>query len=161
MRSSRTRDRTCVSCIGRQILYHWATITILYHWKPSELFFRLTKINRAQSKVKHMLAITIRRLNVCLVHVTVLRPNASCATRTALSALVRYLYVFKLLSRLWEGHQEETVSWPLRQGESRNLWGMCPHPPLELSPPVRVTLFGPRESTPGSLLELGSPTSGI
>ena len=23
--SSRTRDETCVSCIGRQILYHWAT----------------------------------------------------------------------------------------------------------------------------------------
>ena len=23
--SSRTRDRTCVSCIGRQILHHWAT----------------------------------------------------------------------------------------------------------------------------------------
>ena len=23
--SSQTRDRTCVSCIGRQILYHWAT----------------------------------------------------------------------------------------------------------------------------------------
>ena len=68
--------------------------------KPSELFFRLTKINRAQSKVTHMLAVTIRRLNVCLAHVTVLRPNAICASRTALSALVRYIYVFKLLSRL-------------------------------------------------------------
>ena len=25
VRSSRTRDQTCVSCIGRQILYHRAT----------------------------------------------------------------------------------------------------------------------------------------
>ena len=25
MKSSRIRDGTCVSCIGRQILYHWAT----------------------------------------------------------------------------------------------------------------------------------------
>ena len=40
--SSQTRDRTCVSCIGRQILYHWATreaqslvlmnVLLLYHF---------------------------------------------------------------------------------------------------------------------------------
>ena len=98
--------------------------------KPSELFFRLTKINRAQSKVTRMLTITIRRLNVCLAHVTVLRPNAS---RTELSALVRYIYiyVFKLLSRLWEDHQEETVNWQLRQGGEPESLGHLPPPSLE------------------------------
>ena len=35
--SSRPRDQTCVSCIGRQVLYHWATGETLY--KDDSLFF--------------------------------------------------------------------------------------------------------------------------
>ena len=30
--SSRSRDRTCISCIGRQVFYHWATWEALAPW---------------------------------------------------------------------------------------------------------------------------------
>ena len=30
--SSRSRDRTCISCFGRWILYHWATREVLSKW---------------------------------------------------------------------------------------------------------------------------------
>ena len=38
--SSRPRDQTCVSCMGRQILYHWASSEVqvlFYWWKKKEL----------------------------------------------------------------------------------------------------------------------------
>ena len=38
VRSSQIRDRTCVSCIGWWILYHWATRKALIWWFYSWLF---------------------------------------------------------------------------------------------------------------------------
>ena len=35
--SSRPRDRTCASCIGRQVLYHWATREALYDTRSTHL----------------------------------------------------------------------------------------------------------------------------
>ena len=35
--SSQTRDRTCVRCIGRQVLNHWATREVLL--MPSDFTF--------------------------------------------------------------------------------------------------------------------------
>ena len=38
MESSQIRDQTCISCIGRQILYHWATREAPECWVLSQLF---------------------------------------------------------------------------------------------------------------------------
>ena len=53
-RSSQPRDRTCISCIGRQVLYHWATreahlpllVTVLMApWYPND---RLLEVKGSQ-----------------------------------------------------------------------------------------------------------------
>ena len=68
MGSSQIRDQICVSCIGRQILYHWATKEACFNsiWFENSLQFFIinennneaTKINKEDAKTKVGVAIS-------------------------------------------------------------------------------------------------------
>ena len=60
--SSQLRDRTQVSCIGRQILYHWVTWELYDFWPP--LFLKLYFLMQGGSKEKHLLILPL--INKCL-----------------------------------------------------------------------------------------------
>ena len=54
-RSSRPRDRTCVSCIGRWVLYHWATLEApLYKSLMGKYYF----LNHKNTQIKIILFVS-------------------------------------------------------------------------------------------------------
>ena len=60
--SSQTRDRTCISCIGRRILYHWATwkalaICIKRYYKHFILFFLVPSCESGISLIETSLVV--------------------------------------------------------------------------------------------------------
>ena len=74
--SSRPRDRTCISCIGRQILYHWAT------WEaPSpafSLFLMFPTYTHIQSKPNVLGNVSSSDIRVSLLMSTPLRISWQC-----------------------------------------------------------------------------------
>ena len=63
-RSSQARDQTCVSGIGRQILYHWATREALILFILVIFFGGLSWFVSAYEKASHFLAINTFYLHV-------------------------------------------------------------------------------------------------
>ena len=74
--SSQFMDRTCISCLGRQILYHWAT------WEaPSPaftLFFMFPTYTHIQSKPNVLGNVSSSDIRVSLLMSTPLRISWQC-----------------------------------------------------------------------------------
>ena len=100
MGSSRTRDRTCVSCIGRRILNHWNT-------REVDLSKLLIKINNLliNTCFKTLTLLCSPMLNYCIINSAHSRP-VPCLTRPAWSHLTwawNPINILLLLLRVCQG----------------------------------------------------------